>query len=619
LSPQNINQTGCIEAAREFIEFSLQDTEQSIAARFTCQAEKYPLKTAIQSADREITYRQLDQASSKLANAMQARWNPGEIAVAALLPQGIESITTMLAIFKAGYTYLPIDPSAPTDRDRHLLTNANVSRVVTNSMQLKQVAKYSDNTPDILNIDKLDPDISITLPEIIINPDTPALILYTSGSTGQPKGVVHSHRTALHNVLRHTNAFYISHRDRQTQLYQVNAYAAMRDTLNALLNGASLHMYSVRDLGVTGLATWLREEQITLYCSPVSVFRHLAHTLTDRCDFPDLRLIKLGGEITYKTDIQLYQDYFPTHCQIHCGFSSTETGVARHYFANNTTVIHGNAVPLGYACETMKIRILDKNRQPVQTGESGEIAVKSRYVALGYWQQNELSTAAFIKDKDDSRIRTYLTGDVGFLQTDGCLVHQGRKDFQVKIRGNRVDIIEIEQTLLMLGHIKEAAVVVRKNNLDENELVAFCVCTTGMQIKSARLREVLSEKVPAYMIPVRFEFLDSLPLTQSGKLNRKVLQERSQQQPPTLHRPAPQSPIEKEIATIWKTLLQIDEEVGIHDNFFESGGHSLLATRLISQINDRFNISLPMRSVFISPDIYSLGMMIFEQLSQESG
>jgi len=603
--------------ALEYTEFSKQETRQSIADRFTAQVRKHPQRLAIKASGTELTYDQLNQAANRVANTILSCWKHYDGPIAVLLPQGIENITVILGILKSGKFYLPFDPTVVTARDNQVLAEAKAMKIVTNAANLEKTGELTNSAQDVLNIDAITPDTSIADPVITISPDVPAYILYTSGSTGKPKGVIHSHRSVLHNVLRHTNSFFISHRDRQTLLYPTNVYGGTRDIYNALLNGASLHLYSVKDYGVSDLARWLNEEKITLYCSVATVFRHLMRSLSDIDEFPTLRLIKLGGEVTYKTDVELFKAHFPTQCLLHCGLGSTETGVVRHFFVTSDTIITGNTVPLGYAIDDLEVLLLDENREPVSPGNEGEIAIKSRYIAQGYWLQDKLTRASFMSCGGNSSERIYLTGDLGYLRPDGCLEHRGRKDSQVKIRGNRVDIIEIETSLLELESVTEAAVIVRKNTLGDNELVAYCVTSQDNRVEREQLRATLTERLPGHLIPSSFVFPDSLPLTPNGKLDRKALQQSGCTRPAPQCRVLPRTPVEQEIATLWKKLLQTTQ-VGIHDNFFDCGGHSLLATQLVSHINDRFNIKLPMRILFETPDICGLGVRVVEHMAQDS-
>ena len=251
----------------------------------------------------------------------------------------------------------------------------------------------------------------------------------------------------------------------------------------------------------------------------------------------------------------------------------------------------------------MKIYLLDDDGREARPGAIGEIAVKSRYLALGYWKRPELTRARFAPGSDGGAERVYLTGDLGRMLPDGRLLHVGRKDFQVKIRGFRVEAGEVEAALLALGNIKEAVAVARQDREKTTRLIAYVVPRKAPPPTVTALRRALAKKLPEHMIPSAFVFVDRLPLTPNGKVDRRALPAPSAARPRLPLPPAaPRNPTEKTTGDIWKAVLGVDQ-VGIHDNFFDLGGNSLLAVQIVSRVFEAFQFELPMRLVLEAPTV----------------
>jgi acyl-CoA synthetase (AMP-forming)/AMP-acid ligase II/acyl carrier protein len=397
--------------------------------------------------------------------------------------------------------------------------------------------------------------------------------------------------------------------DRLTLLYSFSVNGGSHDIFAALLNGAALFPRDLKEDGFTRLDDWLIEERITIYHSVPTVFRQFVEGLTGQSEFPDLRIIRLGGEPVYKRELDFFKKLFSNDCILVNRLGSSETGSLRMYFVDKETQISGNLVPVGYAVMDNEILLVDDAGKQI-AGDEGEIAVKTRYVSPGYWRRPDLTDAAFLPDSAGGEKRIYRTGDLGRMLPDGCLLHLARKDFFVKIRGYRIDIDEIEATLREFPSIKEAVVVARNNNSGDERLVAYLVPTVQPGPKVGELRRFLKERLPDYMTPHDFVTLKAIPLTDTRKVDRKALPEPGTSRPElTTPYVAPRTPIEKELAKIWAEVLSTDE-IGIHDDFFDLGGHSLLATRIISRVIAIFKLQLPVRALFDSPTVAAMSVVI---------
>jgi amino acid adenylation domain-containing protein len=600
----------CFHPRGTFVEFDEGEIEQSIPARFESIVRRYPDRIAIKMNDEALTYGALNKASNRIARTVRGQLGQTNEPVALLIEQGASLITAIIGVLKAGKIYVPLDPAFPRARIVSMLEDAKVRLVVTNQKYLALTEGLVANDTQLLNIDQIDSSLSEDNLNQSLSPDTVAYIIYTSGSTGRPKGVVQSHRNLLHNIMTNTNNLHICADDRLLLLSSPSFADAVRTTYAALLNGAGLFPLAIREKGMAGLCQALLEQEITIYRSVPTVFRQFAGTLTGQEEFPKLRLINLTGEPVYKTDLELYKKYFPRSCVFVNRLGTSETGTISYYFLNRDTQISSNIVPVGYAAEHVQVLLLGQEGEELGFNQVGEIAIKSRYLSPGYWNRPDLTRTAFLPEPNGEDERVYITGDVGRMLPDGCLIHLGRKESQIKIRGYLVELPAIETALLELASIKEAAVVARQDGFGDPSMVAYLIAATDPAPTIAQLRASLSEKLPNYMIPSRFVFLDSLPRTGAGKVDHAALPDVSKSRP-ELDTPyvVPSSVVESELARIWAEVLFVDR-VGIHDNFFDLGGHSLAATRIVSQVTEKFQTEIPLQSLFHSPTIVAMAEVI---------
>jgi acyl carrier protein len=318
----------------------------------------------------------------------------------------------------------------------------------------------------------------------------------------------------------------------------------------------------------------------------------------------------LASETVTKGDIELGAKHFLSSCIFSNGLGSTETGVLLLYYIDPSAPLETDRVPIGYPLQDMEILLLGEDGQEVGLNQVGEIAVRSRYLSPGYWRRPDLTRAKFRPEGGDARI--FLTGDLGKRLEDGCFEHLGRKDFLVKVRGFRVEAGDVEEKLSGYPGIKEAAVIGRAKTSGDTRLVAYIVPTKRPGPKVNELRRFLKERLPDYMIPSAFMTLDRLPRTPAGKLDRKALPDAGNARP-DLDTPfvTPRTPVEERLAQIWAEVLSLDG-VGIHDNFFDLGGHSLAATRVVSQVIKQFQLELPLQSLFQSPTVAEMAVLIAE-------
>ena len=585
----------CCHASGSFVPFPADAVERSLTESFEEQARRFPWRLAVRTRRYALTYAELDALANRIAHAILRERGEGEEAIALLFDHDALVVAAILGTLKAGKFYLPLDPSYPRARLDYTLRDSEAGLILTDARNLARALELAGDGAPVVNVEVLAGPAVTPVPRS--GPGGLAFLLYTSGSTGQPKGITQSHRNVLHEVMHYTNSGYFSADDRFLLVSSVSFGDSVRTIYAALLNGASLYPFDIHAEGLAPLADWMREHSITVYRSVPTTFRHFVADLKGGEEFRALRLIYLGGEEVLRSDVELYKRHFPRECILVNRLGTTETFTFRYYFIDHDTRIISSRVPVGYAAADKEVLLLAEDGTPVAPGAIGEMAVRSRYLSPGHWRKPELTRVTFPADPTDPDLRVYRTGDLGRLEADGCLIHLGRKDFQVKIRGQRVETSEVEEAFRALRTIREAAVIARRRDGEES-LVAYLVPAVRPAPDVSTLRRFLAARLPDSMIPSAYVVLEALPLLPNGKLDRRALPA------PETNRPeldvpfvAARNDVEAAIAGIWIEVLGIDR-VGVDDNFLELGGDSLKGTRIIARLADRFDITVPLRRLW---------------------
>lgn len=588
-------------------EFEGEGIEAWIPGRFERIVRHYPERLAVKTRERAFSYTELNRAANRIARAILGRIGPGSEPVAILFEHGIDVIAAILGVLKAGKFYAAIDPSFPADRVGYILRDSQAKLIITNNRNISLALNQTGDACTLLNIDEIHDRFADDNLELFISEDDLLLIGYTSGSTGVPKGVVATHRVVAQTVRATAERKRICVDDRLTLLHSLAFGSGHGHLYISLLNGASVFPFDVKAQGVEPLAQWLCEEKITVYHSSPSLFRQVAESLAERDKLLDLRLVHLSGAPVTRLDFELYKNNFGPQTLLEFGMGSTEARGICSAIVDRTFSYPEEGTPIGYPRPHNKVVLLDENGCAVAPGEIGEIAVKGRNLSSGYWNQPGLTETKFQPAGSDQRI--FLTGDLGRMRADGFLIHLGRKDLMVKIRGYRVELSEIENALSAHPKIKEAGLAAWGQEAGQEYLVAYIVIRGDVAPKVNELLDFLSARLPDYMVPSVFMFLQSLPLT-NGKLDRKALP-RPDHRRPNLEQQyiGPSNEIETRLVRIWEALLDI-RPIGIHDNFFELGGHSLTAARIVSRVVESFQLELPLQAFFQSPTIFEMAIII---------
>jgi amino acid adenylation domain-containing protein len=573
-----------IAAPEGFVPFERIAIEQSLARRFAEQVSKGPERVAVKVGLSSLTYAALDRQANRMAHAILAQGlRPSPIAV--VVAQGLSVIPAILGVLKAGRIYVPLETALGGERLGYMLRDSGATAALVNGSAMSSVRAIAGPYVDLIDIDDLAPGLGTETPSVEVGADAPAYIYYTTGSTGQPKGVVDSHRNVLHNVMRYTNTLCIGRNDRLTLLQSPSFSGAVSSMFCALLNGATSLPFDVRHASGSELADYIDHEGVTIYHSVPAIFR--SYLRGDRV-FPKVRVVRLEGDQSGRVDVALFRRHFSPGCVLSNGLGTTETGLARRFLLGRDTPLAGDIVPVGDAVDDMDVAVLDGAGAPVEVGEVGEIAVRSDYLALGYWNRPDLTERAFTPDAAGRR--TYRTGDLGRLRADGCLEHLGRKDSLVKIRGVSVSLTMVEAVLASLPNIREAVVAATTDAHDMRRLIAFYVAADGAEPTASEMRRQLAERLPPQMLPARYVRVAALPLNQNLKVDRAALPAAPRERPELDHAYAPpEDPTQTELVHIWQELLEV-RPVGIRDDFFDLGGDSLLASAMMAAVEDALGI-----------------------------
>ncbi|MDH6171036.1 natural product biosynthesis luciferase-like monooxygenase protein/amino acid adenylation domain-containing protein, partial [Variovorax boronicumulans] len=483
-----------LKPVNPFTEFTRDEIEQSLTSRFEAQVKRNPAAIALTYEETTWSYTELDQRANGIANALQQMLGEGTGRVMLLFGHGAEMVAAMIGVLKAGKTYVPLDPLHPEDRLKFIVGDSEGEALVCEHSLVKlAVTICADRSIPVLDQSTLpQAETCITLRR----PETPTYILYTSGTTGQPKGVVQIDRNVLHFIATYTNALHLSASDRLTLFSSYGFDASVMDIYGALLNGASLHICDLRQSEITELRAWLDQHHITVWHSTPTVFRVAASGFGPSA-VTSTRLIVLGGEESVPSDLNLLQKHFGPQCLLVNGYGPTESTVTAQFFADAQTKTNGARLPIGHPVESTEVVLLDADGQP--TDLFGELAICSEHIARGYLNRPGLSAERFVASPFGAPgSRMYRTGDLARWRADGVLDFLGRADQQVKIRGFRIEPGEIETTLAQLPSVTQVAVIAHEDGTGDRRLIAYLVAD--------RATSIVREKHPEFGL---FYFADA--------------------------------------------------------------------------------------------------------------
>jgi amino acid adenylation domain-containing protein len=583
---------------------------QCIHRLFEKQVEKTPDAIAIIYKNEQLTYQELNQRANQLAHYLQFLGIKLEDKIGVCIERSPLMAIAILGILKAGGAYFPLDSAYPVERLAFMLEDVKCPILLTQTHLSNQLSV--DDIKQVINIESEWKNISQYSSDNLltqVTPDNLAYIIYTSGSTGTPKGTEIPHRSFI-GFMFGVNYIKLGADNIWLQHSSISWDALTLELWTPLLYGGRCVLYPDNITTPENLSKIIKEEGVNILWLTCALFNLIIDTIPEA--LLEVKQLIIGGETLSVSHVRRALDLLP-QTQIINGYGPSECTVFTScYVIPKQLDQNVNSIPIGKPIGDRRVYLLDHNLQRVPIGVPGEVYIGGKSVARGYLNQPILTHEKFIDNPFLAEDSLYKTGDLVRRLNDGNLEFLGRIDNQVKIRGFRVELGEIETVLTNYSEIREAIVTIREDVPGNKSLVAYLV-PQNYQLVARDVRSYLSQKLPNYMIPNAFVFLDKFPLTANGKINRLGLPAADiSQQNFGVEFVAPRTSTERELVTIWTEVLQLTK-VGIYDNFFELGGHSLLATQLISRLKETFEIEFPFRCLFENPTISQLANKVVNQ------
>ncbi|MFJ2709597.1 amino acid adenylation domain-containing protein [Pseudomonas sp. NPDC087346] len=575
------------------------DLNQTIHGLFEAQVRRTPQAVAVVANGQPLTYTALNERANRLAHHLRAQGVTADSRVAICVERGLQMVVGLLAIIKAGGAYVPLDPAYPQERIAYMLADSAPAAVLVQGSTRELLG---DIAVPVIDLDQETwqslPADNPQVPEL--SPQTPVYVIYTSGSTGQPKGVINEHAGVVNRLLWMQEAYGLTAADSVLQKTPFSFDVSVWEFFWPLMTGARLVM--ARPGGHKEplyLSEVIAAENITtLHFVPSMLDVFLAHGDSQQCG--TLRQVMCSGEALPGSLVRRFKQQLPGS-ELHNLYGPTEAAVdVTAWHCAGSVEQTADNTPIGRPIANTRMYILDAQQQPVPQGVIGELYIGGVQVARGYLNRPELSAERFLNDPFNTQpnARMYRTGDVARYLADGNIEYLGRNDDQVKVRGLRIELGEIQARLTQIDGVQEAVVLAREDVPGDKRLVAYY---TGQQVPVDELRSHLLQHLPDYMVPAVFVRLDNLPLSPNGKLDRKALPAPDQSAINSREYEAPMGDVEITLARLWAELLNV-ERVGRHDHFFELGGHSLLAVSLIGRLRQE-GMEADVRSLFEQPTL----------------
>ncbi|MCZ6675395.1 MAG: non-ribosomal peptide synthetase [Verrucomicrobia bacterium] len=602
-------------------DFPKSQLEDSIAGRFETLATDIPARLAFKYHTVELSYASLNGRANQLAHVLLAKGVETDTVVV-LVEHPVHQVVAQLGVLKAGKACVPLDTSFPAARQSQILIDAQAKIIVTEQTHEARARQLATGEQRIVTVDTLDGKSHFKNPGLSIDPYALAYVLYTSGSTGAPKGVMQNHRNLLHVAMLYHRDLGIGPASRMTSPTSLTYTGTVWALLAALLNRAAFICTDFDSPLI--FAQTLDQEKITTVQLITTLLRQFMQAVDQSLSLPHLRKVYTGGEALHKEDVVRFAKTFPPHCGLLYNFGSTEAGIITHHAVNLEDVRENRFLlgpedsdfPVGCPVEDVEVILMDEGGNSVPPGEDGEIAVQSDFLSPGYWADPELTNRHFQTGPYGSTGRVFLSGDFGRVRSDGALIHRGRRDFQIKVRGYRINIAEIENALRSIDGVSGAAVTAVADTQGKSRIVAYVELEKDYELTIKELRRQLGSLMPGYMVPALILYLDQLPVAANGKLDRQALPDPGTDRP-EVDNPyiEPRTATEQYLCKLWSDVLHITD-IGIHDSFLELGGDSISVFRIIGQLEDDWKIDLKARVLFDTETVEALARHIGELPSQ---
>ncbi|HZI20310.1 MAG TPA: amino acid adenylation domain-containing protein [Pyrinomonadaceae bacterium] len=608
-------------------------TDLLVHQLFERQAARGPQSEAVVYGETRLTYGELNARANQLARYLRARGAGPEARVGICMERCAEMIVAMLGVLKAGAAYVPLDPSYPAERLLFMMEDSRASWLLTQSALVERLpagaAEELGARAGGARVLCLDSEAELLAgegaedPAPAVGPENVAYVIYTSGSTQRPRGVMIEHRSLVNALAAWEKAYSLSTRIRcqlQVASFAFDVFSA--DVVRVLCSGGRLVIAPGEVvLSAPGLYELMRREAVEGIEVVPAVLRNLTQhleTTGESLDF--MRTIVAGADALYVKDLEAAKRLSGRQTRVLNSYGLTEATIDSTYFESTEADLPPERMaPIGRPFANTEIYLLDAGLEPVPVGVAGELHVGGPSLARGYLNHPALTAAKFIPHPFSSEpgARLYRTGDLARYLPDGNVEFLRRMDYQVKVRGFRIELEEIESLLAAHPGVREVLVMAHEHQPGDKFLVAYVVPDPAEQPPVQDLQRFIRAHLPAYMVPAAFVMLDSFPLSANGKVDRRALPAPDPEAVAANDSyVAPGTPLEEMLVGVWEEVLG-RRKIGVFDNFFEVGGHSLLATRVVARVNARLGIDLPVRTIFEAPMIAELAVSIEEMMLEE--
>lgn len=582
---------------------------------FEHNVRKQPNAVALSAGDHTMTYAELNEQANRLARHLQKNGVGHQTVTAILAERTPELIVSLLAVLKAGATYVPIDPDYPESRIQYMLKDSGATHLLTHSSFISQTRSLAfDGTYLFADDQEILLMSSENLP-LEAGLDDTAYIMYTSGTTGQPKGIMTTHSN-IARVVKNTNYLTILETDTLLSLSNSVFDGFTFDVYGALLNGAKLVLpqkETILDMGK--LTELIKGEHISVMFVPTALFHLLVDEGTDW--MRGVRKVLFGGERASVQHVRKAFDVMGKGRLLNVYGPTESTVFATYYPIDEAIPLEARSIPIGKPLNQTGAYILSEHRQLQPIGMVGELCLSGKGLAKGYLNRPDLTKQVFIAHPFAAGERLYRTGDLAYFREDGLIEYAGRVDDQVKIRGHRIELTEIEANLLMHPGVKQAVLLADHDETNHTRLLAYITCDDAWKGKLDDIKSGLKERLPAYMLPHELIELENLPLTPNGKVDKRQL---PKPEAPQGNRRVklPANEVEQKLLLMWREVLE-REDISTDDHFFELGGHSLKAMSLLSKVSKEFEVQVPIHLLFETPTIEALSRYIQHQDGETAG
>ncbi len=585
--------------------------DQNVIDKFEDAVSKFSDKVAVKTKELTLSYEALNAKANILSQLIRENVIGASNNVTLLLDHNEEIIVGILAVLKSGKAYVPIDPHFPLERSRKIVNDADSTILLTTNSQLSLAYKLlnsAKNELTIINVSDLK-EKTVENPTLSINASSPAYVMYTSGSTGVPKGVAQSHETVVKSIDNYIKELDINATDNILLTTPYSHTVSVIDIFSALFSGGCLTIFNIKkSVDIADFTQQIYDHDVSIIHTVPTFYRYFIKSVHDITKLSKVRLIILGGEEVLDKDVDAYKEVFDDKCLFVNLYGSSEVILGCLNIMDKNAENDRKIVPLGFPFDNIEALILDENLEETPIHGVGELYFGAQFLNPKYYKDLEATDHLFLPKSDEKEFRFVRMGDLVKLLPDGNIQLIGRKDYQIKISGNRVHLNEIELCLDADPTVNQSVVVPLKSETKDTALIAF-ISTTEEKPDIEGIKEKLRANLPEYMIPAFYVKLDAIPLTPNGKVDRNGLPKISYDELKLNKDVHAKTAIQKTVLEIWKSTLE-KEDITIHDNFFHLGGNSLIATEIVNKIFLELEIEVELSAIFDYQSVFEIARFL---------